>query len=75
MARKLLGSVATQKCDVIAAFFAPEVAEEIRRRARLEGVGAGRIISWIVEPAIRSELESQVKAPAQEKPTKEAVLP
>jgi hypothetical protein len=75
MARKLLGSVATQKCEVIASFFAPEVAEEIRRRARLEGVGAGRVVSWIVEPVIRSEIEAQAKAPAQESPTQEAALP
>jgi hypothetical protein len=75
MARKLLGSVATQKCEVIASFFAPEVAEEIRRRARLEGVGAGRIVSRLVEPAILSELKVQAKAPAQESPTQEAMLP
>lgn len=52
MPRRVIGPLPARECVCIAAFYSPDVARELRRRARREGVGAGRIASRIVSDAV-----------------------
>jgi len=53
----------------IAGFYPPDVARELRRRARRERVGAGRIASRIVSAVVERELaERKTKRRAKTPP-------
>lgn len=59
MPRRIVGTLPTRACRCVAAFFAPDVEREIRRRARRDHVGAGRIVERMVSSAILAELEQR----------------
>ena len=73
MPRRQVGTLPTRACQCIAAFFGPDVVKEIRRRARRDGVGAGRIVERIVSSAILAELEQKRARRARVTPAGEQV--
>ncbi len=56
MPRRVVGPLPARECVCIAGFYSPDVARELRRRARREKVGAGRIASRIVSAVVEREL-------------------
>lgn len=56
MPRRVVGPLPARECVCIASFYSPDVARELRRRARREHVGAGRIASRIVSTVVEREL-------------------
>ena len=73
MPRKVVGNLPTRDCLCIAAFFGPEVGRELRRRAKRDRVGAGRIVERIVSSAIEPELEQRRARRAQATPAEQRV--
>lgn len=73
MPRKQVGTLPTRACRCVAAFFAPDVVNEIRRRARRDRVGAGRVVERIVSSAILAELEQRRAKRARATPAGEQV--
>ncbi len=59
MPRRVVGTLPTRACRCIAAFFAPDIEREIRRRAERSRVGAGRVVERIVAGVIATELEQR----------------
>ncbi len=57
MPRRVVGPLPARECVCIAGFYSPHVARKLRRRARRDGVGAGRIASRIVSAVVERELE------------------
>lgn len=73
MARRIVGNLPTRDCLCIAAFFGPDVGKELRRRAKRDRVGAGRIVERIVSSAILAELKQKRARRAQATPAGEQV--
>ena len=71
MPRRVVGTLPTRACRCVAAFFAPDIEREIRRRARRDRVGAGRVVERIVAGVIEPELEQKRAKRAQAMPAGE----
>lgn len=59
MPRRVVGPIPARECVCIAGFYSPALARELRRRARREKVGAGRIASRIVSAVVERELAAR----------------